>query len=85
VNPADRFEEFEKLWQESVARAGQKRTWVDLPLDDQKALASQFRREMSRYGREGHIENQMDRGLYASPKSSRPPGERPGPGPDEKA
>jgi hypothetical protein len=84
MNSADKFEEFERLWQESVDRAGQRTAWTDLPLSDQKALASQFRKEMSRYGREGHIENQMGRGLYASPKSSKHPGESPGPEPDER-
>ena len=72
-------EEFERLWQESVARAGRRPDWDDLSLIEQQAMSSVFRAEMNRYGDEDPTAaNRMSTGLYSSPTSSKHPGSSPG-------
>lgn len=75
MDTTGKFEEFEKLWQESVARAGRRPDWSDLSLIEQQAMSSTFRAEMDRYGDEDPTAaNRTGTGLYASPTSSRRPG-----------
>lgn len=79
MDTAGKSEEFEKLWRESVDRAGRRPEWNEMSLTEQKAVSSKFRQDMSRYGSEDPIAvNRTGAGLYGSPQSSNVPGSPPG-------
>lgn len=68
-------EEFEKLWADSLDRAGRNPDWSDLSLNEQKALSSKFREDMDQYGTEDPTAaNRMRTGLYSSLPNSNSPG-----------
>jgi hypothetical protein len=79
VDITGKSEEFEKLWRESVDRAGRRPGWSELSLAEQKNRSSQFRTEMDRYGSEDPIAaDRTGTGLYGSPTNSSSPGSTPG-------
>ncbi len=68
-------EEFEKLWADSLDRAGRRPDWNLMTLPEQKAMSSEFRQEMDRYGEEDPTAaNRTGSGLYGSPTNSKHPG-----------
>lgn len=66
----DPGEEFDELLTASVERAKEVPDWSDLPLEIQKLLSSQFRRNMELYGQENQLGDRTKTGLYGLPKSS---------------
>lgn len=71
MNQADHFDEFEKLWGASLARAESTPDWNDLTLQEQQERSSEFRREMDRYGEQDPLGERMEGGLYSSPRNSK--------------
>lgn len=70
MDPAERFEEFEELWDASLARAADTPGWNEMTLPEQQRRSSEFRKEMDRYGEQDPLRVRMENGLYDSPKNS---------------
>lgn len=85
MSAAGKGEEFDALWRDSIARAGQIPDWNEMSFGEQKWISSQFRREMARYGAEDPTGKLRRSGLYGSQPNSRIPGSTPGREPEEEA